>query len=70
VLSILFLASCFVWLVRWAEYGRRRIYGPEAIDLRHKRERAPQRPGDDALEDQDRIIRRAWRDSRGLGDER
>jgi hypothetical protein len=48
-----------IWLAQWAEYGRRKIYGPDAIGQRH--ERAQRQPARGALGEQDRITRRAWR---------
>jgi hypothetical protein len=56
VLSVLFVAACFIWLIQWAEYGRRRIYGPDESDG------VPRRP--DTPPREDRITRRA-RDSDG-----
>jgi len=55
VLSVLFVVACFIWLIQWAECGRRRIYGPD------ERGRGSRR--DDASPTEDRITRRAWADA-------
>ena len=56
LLSVLLVAACFIWLIQWAEYGRRRIYGPDATD---EDDRAPR---SDTPPREDRITRREWRD--------
>src|SRR3954454_20414701 len=54
VLSVLFVVACFIWLIQWAEYGRRRIHGPDDRNSA---------PPSDAAPTEDRISRRAWGDS-------
>jgi hypothetical protein len=55
VLFVLLVAGCFIWLIQWAEYGQRKIYGPD--------ERAPR--DSDTPPREDRITRRAQRHSDG-----
>jgi hypothetical protein len=60
VLSVLFVVACFIWLIQWAEYGRRRIYAPDESD---ESAGVPRRP--DTPPREDRITRRARGDSGG-----